>query len=87
MRGLRVAKIHAVVHAVLLLAVSLVLVPLKVAGMAYFTVALLLGVGMLVMTVRGFLPGAGHRWARQVFAASLIYLPVLFAALALDAMV
>ncbi len=86
-RGLRVAKIHALVHAVLLLAVSLVLVPLKVAGMAYFAVALVLGVGMVVMTVRGFLPGAGHRWARQVFAASLVYLPLLFAALALDALV
>jgi protoheme IX farnesyltransferase len=86
-RGLRVAKVHAVVHAVLLLLVSLVLVPLHVAGVAYLGVATLLGVGMVVIALRGFAPGAGHKWARQMFAASLIYLPLLFAALALDALV
>jgi protoheme IX farnesyltransferase len=86
-RGLRVAKWHAVLHSVLLLAVTLVLVPLHVAGTLYLVVALLLGGGMLAMAVRGLSPNAGHKWARQLFAASLIYLPVLFAALALDALV
>jgi protoheme IX farnesyltransferase len=86
-RGLRVAKIHALVHAALLLAVSLLLVPLKVAGTAYLIAAVVLGLGMLVVTLRGLSPSAGHGWARQVFAASLVYLPLLFAALALDAIV
>jgi protoheme IX farnesyltransferase len=86
-RGLRTAKVHALIHAVLLLAVSLVLVPLKVAGTAYLVMALVLGMGMLIVTLRGLSPAAGHRWARQVFAASLVYLPLLFAALALDAIV
>lgn len=86
-RGLRVAKVHAVVHSVLLLAVTLTLVPLKVAGVPYMIVALLLGGGMIALAVRGFSAGAGHRWARQLFAASLIYLPLLFAALAIDALV
>lgn len=86
-RGLRVAKVHAAVHAVLLLAVSLSLVPLKVAGLGYFVVALALGLGMVAIALRGFAPAAGHKWARQMFAASLVYLPLLFAALALDALV
>jgi protoheme IX farnesyltransferase len=85
-RGLRVAKVHAAVHAVLLLVVSLVLVPLKVAGLGYLVAALLLGGGMVAVALRGFAPGAGNHWARQMFAASLVYLPLLFAALALDAL-
>ncbi len=86
-RGLRVAKLHALFHAVVLLAVSLVLLPLQVAGPLYGVVAVVLGVAMVVIAFRGLNPQAGHKWARQMFAASLIYLPLLFAALALDALV
>jgi heme O synthase-like polyprenyltransferase len=35
--------------------------------------------------VRGWLGKLGERWARQLFLASLIYLTVLFAALAAGA--
>jgi protoheme IX farnesyltransferase len=86
-RGLRVAKVHAVIHSVLLLAATLVLVPLHVAGMFYLAVALLLGGVMLGISVKGLSPNAGHAWARQLFAASLVYLPLLFVALAIDAFV
>ena len=86
-RGLRVAKIHAVIHSVLLLAVTLTLVPLQVAGTAYLIVALLLGGGMVALSIRGFTAPVEHRWARQLFAASLVYLPLLFTALAVDALV
>jgi len=86
-RGLRVAKVHAVVHSVFLLAVTVALVPLHVAGMFYLVVALVLGGGMLAIAIKGLSPNAGHAWARQLFAASLIYLPLLFVALALDAFV
>jgi protoheme IX farnesyltransferase len=86
-RGLRVAKVHALVHSVFLLAVSVVLVPLRVAGVPYLIGALLLGGAMLWIAVRGFSPGAGVKWARSLFAASLIYLPLLFVVLALDALV
>jgi protoheme IX farnesyltransferase len=86
-RGLRVAKWHAVFHSLLLLLVTLVLVPLHVAGTLYLVAAVLLGGGMLAMSIRGLSPNAGAKWARQLFAASLIYLPLLFAALAIDALV
>jgi protoheme IX farnesyltransferase len=86
-RGLRVAKVHALVHSVLLLAVTVSLGPLQVAGAPYLIVAALLGVAMIVIAVRGFSPGASHKWARQLFAASLVYLPLLFSALAVDALI
>jgi protoheme IX farnesyltransferase len=86
-RGLRVAKIHAVVHSLLLLAVTLLLVPLHVAGTLYLVTALVLGLAMVAMSIRGLSPAAGPKWARQLFAASLIYLPLLFVALAFDALV
>ncbi|HEY6881104.1 MAG TPA: protoheme IX farnesyltransferase, partial [Polyangiales bacterium] len=89
-RGLRVAKVHAVIHSLFLLAVTVALVPLKVAGLPYLVVASILGAGMVILSLRGFaVPGgkAGYRWARQLFFASLIYLPALFTALALDALV
>lgn len=85
-RGLRVAKVHAVMHSVFLLVATLSLVPLRVAGTPYLVVAFLLGGGMLVLSIRGFAKDAGNRWARQMFFASIIYLPALFTALALDAL-
>ena len=48
---------------------------------------LVLGVAMIVISARGFVPGASHKWARQLFAASLVYLPLLFSALAVDALI
>lgn len=86
-RGLRVAKVHAVLHSLLLLVVTMLLVPLHVAGGLYLAVALVLGLGMVVMSLRGLSADAGPKWARQLFAASLIYLPLLFVALAFDALV
>jgi heme o synthase len=92
-RGLRVAKVHAIVHSVLLLLVTVSLVPLHVAGLPYLVVALLLGSWILVLSMRGFENGTGshaltgHKKARKLFFASLIYLPALFTALALDHLV
>jgi heme o synthase len=86
-RGLRVAKFHALLHSVLLLAVTVSLVPLNIAGAPYLVVAAVLGVGMVVIALRGFAPGASYKWARQMFAASLVYLPLLFGALAVDAFI
>jgi protoheme IX farnesyltransferase len=58
-----------------------------VAGTLYLVTALVLGGGMVAMSIRGLSPEAGSKWARQLFAASLIYLPLLFVALAFDALV
>ncbi len=83
-RGTRVAKRHAVAWAAALVPVSLLLVPLGIAGKIYLVVAGGLGLGFFVWSVVGLREAAGNRWARQLFLASLVYLPVLFAALAID---
>jgi protoheme IX farnesyltransferase len=83
-RGEEQARIQSMAYTVLLVPVSLMLVPLGVAGFLYFVVASALGAWFFVYSVLGFEPGAGPVWARRFFFASLIYLPVLTGALILD---
>ena len=66
--------------------VSLTLVPLGVAGLPFFITAALLGAFVLAQGVMGLsISGpATAKWARNVFLASLVYLPVLFAVMVLD---
>ncbi len=66
-----------------LVASTLVLGPLHVAGTAYLTCALVLGAVFVGWTVAGFRRGAAPGWARGLFLYSLLYLTVLFVALAL----
>lgn len=87
----------AVLSALALLPVSLLPSLLGIAGWAYAAVALVAGVGFLGLAARmsaGLveLPGdgagggtaAGDRRARELFVASLAYLPVVLLALAVD---
>ncbi len=83
-RGDAVAKAQAIAWCTALVPLSLMLVPLEVAGWFYGTVALGLGVWFLAWSLKGLKRGAGAPWARKFFFASLIYLPVLVLALALD---
>lgn len=83
-RGDDHAKMQSLVYALLLFPVSLLLVPLGVAGFVYFTVASALGAWFFIFSVQGFEPQAGNKWARSFFLASLVYLPALTAALVID---
>lgn len=83
-RGDAIAKAQSVAWSLALVPISLALVPLEVAGWIYGSVALTLGLGFLGMSLKGFAKGAGYTWARQFFFASLVYLPVLTVALAVD---
>jgi protoheme IX farnesyltransferase len=83
-RGTAVAKLHTIAWAGALVPVTLLLVPLGVAGTGYLVVAGVLGVAFAILCVAGLRKQAGNRWARAVFLASLAYLPLLFAALAID---
>lgn len=70
----------------MLVPVSLLLVPLGVAGWIYFGLAAVLGAGFLWYCVKGLSRTVKPaRWARSVFLYSLIYLTLLFAALVVDA--
>jgi protoheme IX farnesyltransferase len=81
--GLAAARHHIVFYLVVQVAVSLALVPLGVAGTPYLVTAAVLGTGVLLQGAGG-LRGGTQKWARQVFLASIIYLPVLFAVMVLD---
>ena len=79
--GDRVTRIHIVVESVLLVGVSVLLVPLGVAGAFYLVSALLLGGAFLAYAVAGLRRSAGLKWARLLFAGSILYLVLLMAAL------
>jgi len=70
-----------------LVAVSLVLAPLHVAGTVYSAAAIVLGASFVLLGLGGVRRAAGPRWARSVFLGSLAYLTLLFAALIIDHLV
>lgn len=83
-RGDAMAKIQAVAWALVLVPLTLLLVPVGGAGMVYFVTAALLGAGFLGWSFTGLDNGAGVKWARNYFLASLVYLPALTLALVAD---
>ena len=83
-RGIPIAKIQAVAWSMVLVPISLMLVPLGVAGGTYLVGAFLLGTGFLAWSFTGLDDDAGPRWARGFFFASLVYLPALTLMLVLD---
>ncbi len=83
-RGPAAAQRRIAVYLVLQFALSLALYPLGVAGGIYLGVAACAGVAYLGYGLVGLRAGAGPRWAKRLFLASIVYLPVLFAAMVLD---
>jgi heme o synthase len=82
--GEREARANIVRYTVALVGVSLLFVPIGIARGGYLAIALLLGAIFLGYALAGLRRGAGPRWARNLFLLSLLYLPLLFAALLLD---
>lgn len=78
-------KLHAVGWTTLLVPISLLLVPLGVAGVVYLVTATVLGVVHLVWSLAGLVQHDARKWARSLFRVSLLYLTVLFVALSVDA--
>ncbi len=83
-RGERVAKVQALAWTTALVPLSLLLIPLEVAGWIYGSVALVAGLWFLSWSVRGMKADAGVPWARRFFFASLVYLPLLVLGLVVD---
>ncbi|MGE0545760.1 MAG: heme o synthase [Kofleriaceae bacterium] len=87
-RGIDAARREISLYLIVQVAISLVLVPLGVTGVLYLITASVLGVAVLFRGLAGF--GAASegdrvtRWARGVFLASIVYLPVLFAVMVFD---
>ena len=86
-RGIEATKRLATVWAAAQLLVSLLLLPLGLAGWFYAAVAATAGLAYLAFAARGHLhpAAATRRWARQLMLASVAYLGVVFLALAVDA--
>lgn len=81
-RGENASKWEALAWTVLLVPVSLLPVWLQVAGTVYVIAALVLGGWLLVTTVQRWKSEAAPFWGKRVFRASLVYLTLLFIALA-----
>ncbi|MFK7998454.1 MAG: heme o synthase [Polyangiales bacterium] len=84
-RGIESAKLQAFSYAGLLVGSSLLLYAFRVTGMVYLVTASILGLAFVGITASGFFRTDTSKWARQVFAASLVYLTALMAVMMLDA--
>jgi len=82
--GERKARRSIVWYTSILVAISLLFVPLGVAGVGYLAAALISGALFFWIGLRGLYPESGPRWARNVFLASLAYITVLLAGLVVD---
>jgi protoheme IX farnesyltransferase len=83
--GERQARRNVVQYTAALVAVSLMFVPLGVAGRMYFAVAACSGAVFLAHGLKGMRrPASTERWARAEFIGSLAYLVVLLSVLVLD---
>jgi heme O synthase-like polyprenyltransferase len=82
--GKRQTRRNVVQYTAALVAVSLMLVPLGVAGRMYFAVAACSGAVFLAHGLKGLRPASSERWTRAEFIGSLAYLVVLLSVLVLD---
>jgi protoheme IX farnesyltransferase len=67
-----------------LVATSLLVVPLGLAGHGYLIIATLLGAVFFTWGCYGLRAGTGNKWAKSLFGISILYLVLLFAALAIN---
>ncbi len=79
--GLRATRHSIVRYLLALVAVSLLLVPLGVEKRGYLVWAGVLGAIFFGWGCYGLREGVGPKWARSLFAASIVYLVLLFCAL------
>ena len=82
-RGDLAARREIAIYLVVQVAVSFSVLPLGVGGVPYLITAAVLGALVLIQGLGGVRAG-GVKWARNVFLASIVYLPVLFAVMVLD---
>lgn len=84
-RGEAAARREIAIYLPVQVAVSLALTPVGIAGTPYLIVAAALGGMVLAQAVPALVRGtADAKWARNLFLASIVYLPVLFLTMVLD---
>jgi protoheme IX farnesyltransferase len=80
----RATRLTIVSFSVVLVAATILLEPLRVAGTRYMLAATLLGAVLIGWAAAGFRRTAARAWARSLFFFSIVYLTLLFVALAID---
>ncbi len=82
-RGVTATRVEIVLYSLVQLLASLMLYPLGVSGGLYLAIAAVSGFAYLGYAASGLFHGDA-RWARRLFLASIVYLPVVFAAMVVD---
>jgi protoheme IX farnesyltransferase len=77
-------RLHILIFSLGLVAASVLLMPMHVAGLVYTIAASLLGAVFVGWGIAGFRAAAATRWARSLFLVSIVYLTLLFVALIVD---
>jgi protoheme IX farnesyltransferase len=80
----RATRVTIVLFSVGLVAATIALQPLHVAGPIYLGVAALLGAVFIGWAAAGFRRAAEKAWARSLFLYSILYLTLLFVAIVVD---
>ena len=80
----RATRATIVLFSVGLVAATIALEPLRVAGAGYLVCATLLGAVFIGWAAAGFRRAAANAWARSLFLYSIVYLTLLFVALVID---
>ncbi len=83
-RGLISARREIAFYLVVQFLVSLVLYPLGVAGVIYLAVAVIAGIPYMIYGFKGLFSDGGPKWAKRLFLASIVYLPVVFTVLVIN---
>ena len=77
--GFATTRLAIVLTSLLLVLVGMLTIPLGVLSPIWGVIGALPGLALAWMGLRGFLSEAGDLWARKVFLATLVYLPVFLA--------
>ena len=83
-QGNRATHLWIAVTTAMLVPATLVLTPLKVAGRAYFVVAMVSGLALFFWALSGLELSpktSSAQWARRLFLGTIAYLTLLFVAL------
>jgi protoheme IX farnesyltransferase len=82
-RGDAATRVEIVMYALVQLACSLMLYALGVCGELYLVIAAVSGLAYAGYAASGLFRGDA-KWARRLFLASILYLPLVFGAMVLD---
>jgi protoheme IX farnesyltransferase len=82
--GLKLAKILAVGFSLLLFGVSLWLIPVAHLGLLYTSLAVVAGLGLVILSLQGLVLSSANVWARRIFFASLAYFPIILLGVGAD---